>query len=44
MSNVSTVQNSNMLLAALSTPDLALMQPYLTPVKLALLQKLRSTQ
>ena len=40
MSNVSTVQNCNMLLAALSAPDLALMQPYLTPVKLALLQKL----
>ncbi len=40
MSNVSTVQNSNMLLAALSAPDFALLQPHLIPLKLALLQKL----
>ena len=40
MSNVSAVQNSNMLLAALSASDLARLQPHLTPMKLPLLQKL----
>ena len=40
MSTVSTVQNSNMLLAALSAPDLARLQQHLKPVTLPLLQKL----